>query len=68
LERSGMSSSGQWDTLGARGRKKKQLFWKITAFLNITLASYRQKSGEFQVFLSVVKFGIQTPLEAPLRA
>lgn len=66
-----MSSSGQLGTLGARGeekrKKRKQLFWKTTASLNIALASYRQKSGEFQIFLSVVKFGVQMPLEASLR-
>ena len=64
-----MSSSGQHGTVGAGGQKgsfsgKRQ----ITASLSVALASYREKSGEFQIFLSVVKFSIQLPLQAPLRA
>lgn len=64
-----MSSSGQYGTLGAGGKKrifsgKKQ----VIASLSIALASHRDKSGEFQIFLSVVKFGVQMPLLAPLRA
>lgn len=61
-----MSSSGQHGTAGAGGKKgsfsgKRQ----IIASLSIALASYREKYGEFQIFLSVVKFSIQLPLQAP---
>lgn len=61
-----MSSSGQHGTVGAGGRKcnfsgKRQ----IIASLSIAVASYGEKSGEFQIFLSVVKFSIQLPLQGP---
>lgn len=69
LARSGMSSSGHHGTVGAGGKEvsfsgKRQTI----ASLSIALASYREKAGEFQIFLCVVKFSIQLPLRVPLRA
>lgn len=63
LVRSGMSSSGQHGTVGA-GAKKWSFSGKrqIIASLSIALASYREKSREFQILLPVVKFSIQLPL------
>ena len=67
--RSGMSLSGQHGAVGAGGKKRSFSGKRtIKASLSIALASYREKSGEFQIFLSVVKFSIQLPLQAPLRS
>lgn len=61
-----VASTVQWELV----ERNTAFFGKrqIIASLSIALASYREKSGEFQIFLSIVKFSVQLPLRAPLRA
>lgn len=68
-----VARASSWPGLGCplvELQERNSAFWKEAdnSFPSIALASCREKSGEFQIFLSVVKFSIQLPLRVSLRA